>query len=131
MERLREQLDRGGVGPVQILQHEQPGLAGGRTRREPREGRDPREGRETPKPLPQTRPSPGETNGAVRPVPVPAVRPVQSACAAAVVVALTKDTAWLGFLPAWLAPLVGPALDSANDTTVTQVLSALGVTDPQ
>ena len=29
---------------------------------------------------------------------------------AAVVVALTKDTSWLGFLPAWLAPLVGPAL---------------------
>jgi len=39
-----------------------------------------RELRESPKPLPQTRPAPGvETNAAVRPVPVPAVRPVQPA----------------------------------------------------
>ncbi|MFT3955860.1 MAG: FecR domain-containing protein [Piscinibacter sp.] len=48
------------------------------SRREPRDSRDGRDGRETPKPLPQTRPTPGEANGpAVRPVPVQPVRPVQ------------------------------------------------------
>lgn len=46
--------------------------------RDPREGREDREERETPKPLPRTRPVPGDANGpAVRPVPVQPVRPVQ------------------------------------------------------
>jgi hypothetical protein len=76
---LRDQPDVLRAAPATPRDNEAAGVR--EPRREPRDGRevrDDRGGRETPKPLPQTRPTPGETNGpAVRPVPAQPVRPVQ------------------------------------------------------